>query len=171
MANCNCTWKLLIYLKIQHLHSQDTLVQPYVVDWIVRIRPRGIHVLVLGSCGKYSGEVLSEAAELLFLFLQSTSLTNDSEVESYILSPLNHYDQFALGDRAREITYKMLLRCARESKYSANDSSATSSGLSHLSAFISDVWYLHQIEDPSVLPGSDGVDQFVLRYDSGSNVQ
>jgi hypothetical protein len=159
---------------MQHLHSQDALEQSYVLEWISRIRSRSIHVLMLGSCGKYSGAVLSEVPELLFMLLQSTSSMNDADVESYILSTLHQNDHFALGDHAREITYKFLLRCAREGKfrYSATDNCSTKSlGILHLSAFLSDVWNLHQIEDPSALPGSDGVDRFISQYDSGSSVQ
>jgi hypothetical protein len=121
--------------------------------------------LVLGSCGKYSCTILNVVAELLYLLLQSTTSWSETEIESCILSPLQQYDHFLLGDRARQTTYQILLNCTKQSDYIiSGQDSIDSSKVSDLTVFLQNVWHLHQIEDASVLPGSDGVDQFIRQY-------
>lgn len=148
---------------------------------MTHLYPEIICKLVTGICGKYEYTVLDNVTELLLLLLQSihSSMTNGTnlswmEMELYIFAPIRQqYDQiFVFGDHARQVTQRVLFQYATlssslpSSVTDNGNSSNTTKSLSHQDAimFIQDVWQLHQIDDPTALPGSDGVHQFIAKY-------
>lgn len=107
---------------------------------------------MLGVCGRYEYGLISCAAELLFLLLQSAP---PSETEAQLVASLRQ-THFLLGDRARYVALALMLRVAA--------SPGSPSPLSVLTAFFQDVWQLHQIEDTDALPTSDEVARFTIKF-------
>jgi hypothetical protein len=159
------------------------------MQWITSMYPEIVSKLMIGICGKYEYTVLDDVTELLVFLLQSINVTMNNgtklslmEMELYIFSPIRQqYDQiFIFGDHARQVTQRVLFHYATQSTsfgMSANHDNKTnrcapSLSLSSLSSstvpdaiqFVQDVWQLHQIDDPTALPGSDGVHQFISKY-------
>ena len=135
--------------------------------------PEIICKLVIGICGKYEYAVLDKVTELLILLLQSihSSMTNGTklsmmEMELYIFAPIRHqYDQvFLFGDHARKVTQRVLFQYSALAYTPGVDNGNSTMSLSDAVIFIQDVWQLHQIDDPTALPGSDGVHQFIAKY-------
>lgn len=132
-----------------------------------------------GICGKYEYTVIDEVTELLVFLLHiiSTTMNNGTklsimEMELYVFSPIRQqYDQiFLFGDHARQVTQRVLFQfstlvaVSRSKEDDENRANLMPLSLSDAVLFIQDVWQLHQIDDPSALPGSDGVNQFIAKY-------
>jgi hypothetical protein len=146
------------------------------MQWTTYLYSEVICKLMIGICGKYEYNVLQDVTELLVLLLQSinTAMNNGTklswmEMELYIFSPIRQqYDQiFLFGDHARQVTQRVLfqyLTLAATSGTTYDEETSAISSLSDAVLFIQDVWQLHQIDDPTTLPGSDGVHQFISKY-------
>lgn len=133
---------------------------------------------MVGICGKYEYTVLDVVTELLVFLLHiiSTTMNNGTklsimEMELYVFSPIRQqYDQFFLfGDHARQVTQRVLFQYSTQaavsgSKEDENHDNLMAPSLSDAVLFIQDVWQLHQTDDPTALPGSDGVNQFIAKY-------
>jgi hypothetical protein len=143
------------------------------MQWMTHLYPEIICKLVIGICGKYEYTVLDKVTELLLLLLQRihSSMTNGTtlsmmEMELYIFSPIRHqYDQiFLFGDHARQVTQRVLFQYSALASTSGTDHGNSTMSLSDTVMFVQDIWQLHQIDDPTALPGSDGVNQFIIKY-------
>ena len=151
----------------------------YDMQWMTHLYPEIICKLTIGICGKYEYTALDNVTELLVLLLRGIYATMNNgtkvslmEMELYIFSSIRQqYDQiFLFGDHARQVTQRVLFQYSTLSALpgikDGNESTAMSpsSSLSDAILFIQDVWQLHQIDDPTALPGSDGVNQFIAKY-------
>lgn len=167
---------------MRYLHSTQTK-QGYGsctdIQWMTSLYPETISKLMIGICGKYEYTLLDDVTELLVFLLYSINVTMNNgtkltlmEMELYIFSPIRQqYDQiFLFGDHARQVMIRVLFQYSTRAVASGtttNDETnaqSSSSSLPDTVQFIQDVWQLHQIDDPTALPGSDGVYQFIAKY-------
>jgi hypothetical protein len=140
----------------------------YDIQWITHLFPDIICKLMIGTCGKYNYTVLDNIAELLLLLLQSINLNSNNctqssfmEMELYIFASIRQqYDQiFLIGDHARRVCQQVLFRCCNTTLTNTN-----TNALLEITVLLQDIWQLHQIDEPTALPGSDGVYQFIAKY-------
>ena len=147
------------------------------MQWLPSLYPEIVCKLMIGICGKYDHTVLDDVTELLILILQSINVAMNNgtkisltEMELYLFAPIRQqYDQiFLFGDHARQVTQHELFRYSKLVAASGttcdDEKISSSSPLSDAVLFIQDIWQLHQIDDPTMLPGSDGVHYFIAKY-------
>ena len=119
------------------------------------VTPSIIFAIMAGFCGRFHSAALEPASNLLKVL--SCCFVSPEELRSCLSQALND-DDFFLGSKARDVIIHALSTLRR--LFSLLE---TAEG-DLVSRLMTDIWELHQCENPRALDGSDAVAKFCKVY-------